>query len=325
VTTLTTPDLDRYEDDLTFVDGPDLPNPSVASRVVVLVVVVLPLVAALTAVIGIWGVDPFALGLMFALIAVSGLGVTAGYHRLFTHKSFVAKRPLKIALAVSAGFAFEGDLMSWVANHRQHHRFSDRERDPHSPFRPDGTTWDKVRGFWHSHAGWLLRQGQTSAEQERYVPDLLADRDLVVISRLFPLWATIGLVAPFVLGFAIGGTLGAGVTAFVWAGLVRVFLVHHVTWSINSVCHVFGKQPFRTNDASRNQALLSVVTFGEAWHNAHHAFPTLARHGVLRGQVDVTARLIWFWEKLGWATDVRWPRPELLDARRVATGDVGRG
>jgi len=301
--------------DLEIAETSHTPGPSVLSRSVVLIVVVLPFVATLTAVIGIWGVHALDLALLFAFILISGLGVTAGYHRLFTHKSFVANRPLKIGLAVAGSLAFQGDLLGWVANHRQHHRHPDREGDPHSPFRPDGSAWEKFRAFLHSHMGWLLTTGQRV--DPATVSDLRRDPDLVVVSRLFPLWAALGLVAPFVIGFVVGGTLGAAVSAFVWAGLVRVFLVHHTTWSINSVCHAFGNQPFRTPDASRNVPLLSVFTLGESWHNAHHAFPTLARHGVDRGQIDVTGRCIWLWERLGWASDVRWPSAELLATRRL--------
>lgn len=304
------------EDDMGPIVEPMMPKPSVASRAIVLGVVIVPFVAVLAAAYGIFGFSWLNLAMTATLIIVSGLGITAGYHRLFTHKSFVAKRPLKIALAFAGSLAFEGDVISWVANHRMHHRYSDREGDPHTPVRPNGTALERWNGFWHSHMGWLLGNGQTGAEQERYVPDLLKDRDLVVVSKWFPVIAIGGLVAPAIVAFAVVGTLGAAVSAFVWAGLVRVFVVHHVTWSINSVCHVFGKRPFRTNDASRNQPLLSVITMGEAWHNAHHAFPTMARHGVLKGQIDVTARAIWVWEKLGWATDVRWPREELLATRR---------
>ena len=312
-TTMRTPD---HEQEIEHLDIPD-PRPSRLSRVMVLVIVVVPFIATLAAAVGFFGTGAFDLTLTVVFMAVSGLGITAGYHRLFTHKSFVANRPLKIGLVIAGSLAFQGDLMSWVANHRQHHRHPDRDGDPHSPLRPDGGAWGKACGLFHSHVGWLLTSGQR--HDDRVVADLYADRDLRILAPLFPLWATLGLIAPFFIGLAVGGTFGAALSAFVWAGLVRVFLMHHITWSINSVCHAFGTRPFRTGDASRNVRLLSVFTLGESWHNAHHAFPTLARHGVDRGQIDPTGRLIWLWEKLGWATEVRWARPELLATRRVDT------
>jgi stearoyl-CoA desaturase (delta-9 desaturase) len=295
-------------------------------RMVTALIVVGPLVALLLVVVGLWGrhVSIEDLGLLVGLYAISCLGVTAGYHRLFTHRSFIARRALKIALAIAGSAAFEGSLTSWVANHRRHHRYSDRAGDPHSPVVSEGTGRDgdaqpgrpTVRGLLHAHVGWLFRA--EPADERRYAADLLEDGDLRVVSRLFPLWALCGLAIPFFAGWAFAGTVAGALTALVWGGIVRVFLVHHVTWSVNSICHVFGRRPFRTDDESKNFSPLALVSLGEAWHNAHHAFPTLARHGVDRGQLDVTAACIRIWERLGWAHDVRWPKPEVLARRRMA-------
>ena len=287
-------------------------------------IVVGPLVAILLVIVGLWGrqVGIADLALLLGLYAVSCLGVTAGYHRLFTHKSFVAGRALKIALAVAGAVAVEGSLMSWVSNHRRHHRYSDHAGDPHSPLSvgDDGDESGNaprrtsLRGLFHAHVGWLFRA--EPADEQRFASDLLEDRDLRIVSRLFPLWALCGLAIPFLAGWAFAGTLTGAVTALVWGGLVRIFLVHHVTWSVNSVCHAFGRRPFRTRDRSKNFAALALLSFGESWHNSHHAFPTLARHGVDRGQLDITAACIRLWERLGWVHDVRWPRPAQLARRR---------
>jgi stearoyl-CoA desaturase (delta-9 desaturase) len=279
-------------------------------------VVVGPLVATVLAFSGVWGagVNLVDLGLLGAGYVLTVFGVTAGYHRLFTHRSFVARRPLKIALAISGSLALEGSLVSWVTNHRRHHQFSDRAGDPHSPHVPKHRSiW---RGLAHAHVGWLFRA--PLPVRRRDAADLLVDRDLVVVSRLFPLWVLVTFGAPFLIGWAIWGTLGGALTALLWGGVVRIFLVHHVTWSINSICHVFGTRPFRTTDRSTNVWALAVLSLGESWHNAHHAFPSLARHGVERRQIDLTASCIKLWERLGWVHSVRWPSVEQLATRRIA-------
>jgi stearoyl-CoA desaturase (Delta-9 desaturase) len=242
-------------------------------------------------------------------------GVTIGFHRLFTHRSFEARRPLKVALAVLGSMSFQGSLIGWVADHRRHHRYSDRPGDPHSPVQVGNETLSGWRGFLHAHASWVF--SNPSTPRDEYAPDLLADPDLVLIDRLFVPCCIATLALPFGLGYALTGTLGGALGALVFAGILRVGIGHNLTWAINSVCHTFGKRPFRTRDRSTNYAPLALLTGGEAWHNAHHAFPTLARHGVDRGQLDTSARLIRWFERFGWATEVRWPNPQLLAARRV--------
>jgi stearoyl-CoA desaturase (delta-9 desaturase) len=245
--------------------------------------------------------------------AVSVLGVTAGYHRLFTHRSFVARRPLKIALAVLGSCALQGSLASWVTTHRHHHRHSDRPGDPHSPLTP--TPRSQWTGLLHAHVGWLFRV--PARARRRDAADVLIDRDLRVVSRLFPVFAALTLAVPFAAGWVVVGTVSGAVTALLWGGLVRVFLAHHLTWSINSVCHTFGKRQFRTTDESRNVAALALLSLGESWHNAHHAFPSLARHGVDRRQIDLTAACIRVWERLGLVHSVHWPEVRQLALRRI--------
>jgi stearoyl-CoA desaturase (delta-9 desaturase) len=244
--------------------------------------------------------------LAVAFYLLSGFGVTIGYHRLFTHRSFKPRRGLKILLASAGSLAMEGSLIGWVANHRRHHVFSDRPGDPHSPHEFDGTGFaGPLRGFAHAHIGWLFRVNATSAE--RFAPDLVRDADVAIISRLFPLFAVFSLAAPFFLGWAWSGTIGGALTALLWAGGARMMLLHHVTWSVNSICHMFGKQPATDKDKSTNFAPLGVLSFGEAWHNFHHAHPRSARHGALPHQMDPSAAIIRLFERAGWATEVRWP------------------
>jgi stearoyl-CoA desaturase (delta-9 desaturase) len=248
---------------------------------------------------------------------VIGHGVTIGFHRLFTHRSFEARRPLKIALALLGSLSLQGSLIGWVAAHRRHHMFAERPGDPHSPSRPSTQRFGRARGLWHAHVGWLFEVGDASPQ--RFAPDLLADRDIVIIDRLFVPCSVITLVLPFGLGYALTGRFTGALALFLWAGVLRVGLLHHVTWATNSLCHVFGRRPFDTRDASRNVASLAFLSMGESWHNAHHAVPSMARHGVDRCQLDTSAMFIRGFERIGWANGVRWPDPIRLAARRVRT------
>ena len=241
-------------------------------------------------------------------------GVTVGFHRCFTHRSFKPNRPVKIALAVLGSMAIQGPVVRWVADHRKHHKFSDQDGDPHSPWKYGDTIGALWRGLWHAHMGWLFDEEQTP--QDKYAPDLMKDRDLVRISRLFWLWTLVSLALPLVLGGLLTWSWQGALTAFFWGSLVRVSVLHHVTWSINSVCHLVGNRPFTSRDRATNFWPLAILSGGESWHNLHHADPTCARHGVLRGQIDISARVIWAFEKLGWARDVKWPDPVRLAAKR---------
>ena len=262
-----------------------------------------------------WGLSWTDLILFVAFYVVSGLGITVGYHRLFTHKSFKANRPLRIALAIAGSMAIEGPVIRWVADHRRHHAFSDRDGDPHSPWRFGTSLGALTKGFWFAHIGWMFDLEHTN--REKYTPDLMSDRDIRLIDRLFPLWLAISLLLPAAIGGLVTMSWAGVLSAFFWASLVRVFLLHHVTWSINSVCHMIGDRPFAARDKSANFWPLAILSFGESWHNMHHADPTAARHGVLRGQLDSSARMIWLFEKFGWAEDVRWPTQERLAKLRA--------
>lgn len=246
----------------------------------------------------------------------TGHGITVGYHRLFTHKSFKPNRGVKIALAIAGSMAVEGPVVRWVADHRKHHKFSDRDGDPHSPWKYGTRVRDLAKGMAHAHMMWLFDPEQTP--QHKYAPDLLKDKDIVRISRLFWLWTLITLLLPPLLGGLITWSWQGALTAFFWGSIVRIGLLQHVTWSINSICHTIGDRPFIARDKSSNVWWLAIPSMGESWHNLHHADPTCARHGVLRGQLDSSARLIWLFEKAGWVDDVRWPVQERVDRKLVA-------
>ncbi|MEU4804240.1 acyl-CoA desaturase [Actinosynnema sp. NPDC023587] len=261
-----------------------------------------------------WGLSWVDLALAAVFFTVSTLGVTVGYHRYFTHSAFKAKRPLRIALAIAGGLAAQGPVIGWVADHRRHHAFSDREGDPHSPWLFGTGPVALARGFWHAHMGWLF--GRDTTNVARFAPDLEADDDIRAVDRLFPLWVALSAGLPALLGGLITWSWWGALTAFLWAGLARISFQHHVTWSVNSVCHMIGDRPFASRDRSANFWPLAVLSMGESWHNSHHADPTCARHGVGRGQIDISARVIRVFEQLGWAWQVRWPRPRRLAALR---------
>jgi len=292
---------------------------SVLEQSLVIAFMIIPVVALVAAVTLTWGWGITLVDVVIATIAYfgTGLGVTVGFHRHFTHKSFKATRPLKVALAVTGSLAFQGSIVSWVADHRRHHAFSDKEGDPHSPWLFGTGPLAIARGFWHAHMGWLFDRDKTNAR--RFAPDLLADRDIAAVDRQFVLLTAVSLGVPALLGGLLSWSWWGALTAFLWGGLVRVGLLHHVTWSINSICHMAGRRPFGTRDRSANVWWLAVLSFGESWHNLHHADPTCARHGVKRGQIDMSARLIWLFEKFGWVHSVRWPTPQRLErlARRT--------
>ncbi|MEJ7584485.1 MAG: fatty acid desaturase [Acidimicrobiales bacterium] len=279
---------------------PDAPTIGAGQRIGTAVIVGLPFVGVVWAMVHFWGTGlhlrDFLVFLGFYLIV--GHGVTVGFHRLFTHRSFVAARPLKIALAAAGSMAFEGGLIGWVGNHRRHHVYSDQPGDPHSPVNHHGT----LRGLWHAHVGWLF---SAQPDDEHRTRDLKSDPDLRWIDRAFPLLCVVSLGLPFLFGWVLSGwSLSGALTALLWGGLVRICLLHHVTWSINSLCHTFGRRPHETSDRSADLGLLSILSMGESWHNSHHASPRSARHGRARGQRDSSAALIGAFERLGLATKV---------------------
>jgi stearoyl-CoA desaturase (delta-9 desaturase) len=307
----------------------ELPAPARAPRAiqltVIALIVVVPFAGLVAALWLLWGhgVGFADLGLAVFFYLLTGFGVTAGFHRCLTHRSFTARPALRAALAIAGSLSFQGDVIGWVAVHRRHHAFSDRPGDPHSPYRYGTGPAGQLRGVLHAHVGWLLSHDPTS--KQAYAPDLLADPVMRAISSAFPALCAVSLAVPFGIGWAIGGLRGA-LLALLWAGLVRIFLLQHVTWSVNSLCHVLGSRPFTTrrHDRATNLWPLAVLSFGESWHNMHHSDPTCARHGVDRGQLDLSAELIRVFERAGWATDVHWPNAARLDQRRRAAGAAGR-
>ena len=290
-----------------------------ADRTITGLVTALPMLALVVAAWQSWdGLLNFSDVIVFVVLYVlTGLGVTVGFHRHLTHRSFKARPPVRAVLAVLGSAAIEGPVISWVADHRKHHAFADRPGDPHSPHVDHGIGWTgALRGLLHAHVGWLFVHDQRGS-RARYAPDLLADPVIRFVDRTFVVWALGGLAVAFGLGVAIGGTISTGLTGLLWGGGVRLFVLHHATYSINSICHVFGRRSFGTTDESRNVFWLALPSFGESWHNNHHAFPTSARHGLGRGQLDLSAMVIRGLERCGLAWDVVRVSPERQRRKRT--------
>ena len=280
-----------------------------SERVANLVGVAVPFVGVIAAVGLLWdrAVDGVDLGLLGAMYLLTAAGVTVGYHRLLTHRAFQTYPWLERALAVLGSLSVQGSVMDWVADHRKHHAHTDKEGDPHSPHVGHG---NGLGGLWHAHTGWLLEtQGQ--ADWKRYAAELYEDNAMRRIGRRFPLLVLVSVLLPTVAGFILHGfTLGGALRGFIWGGLVRIFLVHHVTWSVNSICHFFGSRRFDTKDRSTNVAWLSVPSLGESWHHNHHAFPRSAYHGLRWWEIDPSGLLISALERLGLAWNVVRITPE---------------
>jgi stearoyl-CoA desaturase (delta-9 desaturase) len=249
------------------------------------------------------------LAVLAVMYLFTALGVTIGYHRLLTHRAFEAPRPVRYTLAVLGQMAVQGPVIDWVADHRKHHAFTDEEGDPHSPHGHGGGLKGALHGLFHAHMGWLF-QTQGRAEKRRYARDLLDDPGMRRISRAFLPIVALGLALSFGLGLLLTGTLAGGLTAVLWGGLVRIFLLHHVTWSINSVCHFFGTRRFETDDQSTNVFWLALPSLGESWHHNHHAFPRSAVHGLRWWEVDVSGLIIMAMKRVGLAYDVVTVSPE---------------
>jgi stearoyl-CoA desaturase (delta-9 desaturase) len=282
-----------------------------------LVFVVVPFLGLILAITLLWGrgITWLELSLMAGMYVATGLGITVGYHRLFTHRSFETVRPMKFILAVLGSMAVEGPLLKWVATHRKHHQHSDRPEDPHSPHSRGGGLRGVIAGFWHAHVGWVFTPDHPNLM--RYVRDLNADRVLRAISKLFGVWVMLGLLIPTGLGWLLTGTWTGALLGLLWGGLVRICLVHHVTWSINSICHMWGGRPYQGDDESRNNFICGILAFGEGWHNNHHAFPNSAAHGLRWWQVDVSYLLIRAMALVGLAWRVRVPTMDVQLAKRA--------
>jgi stearoyl-CoA desaturase (delta-9 desaturase) len=284
-----------------------------AHKVANLLGVTLPFLGLIIAIGLLWNtwVNWTDIGLLAVGYVLTGVGITVGYHRLFTHRAFQTKQWVRWTFAILGSMAVEGPVLAWVADHRKHHQFSDVEGDPHSPHVGGGNGFvAAAKNLFHAHVGWLfVHEGR--ADISKYVPDLIAERGMKTINRLFPLWLVVGLALPALLGFVIAGTWQGAVTGLLWGGAIRIFLLHHVTFSINSICHFWGRRRFRSTDESRNVWILSLISFGESWHNNHHAFPSSAFHGMARFErsMDPGGWVITGLEKLGLAWKVvRIPR-----------------
>jgi stearoyl-CoA desaturase (delta-9 desaturase) len=293
--------------------------------------VFLPIVILLVAIVVFWGhgVSWVDLGLLVFMYVITGFGITVGYHRMLTHRAFQTSKPVEYTFAILGSMALQGPVISWVADHRKHHAHTDEEGDPHSPHAgfAGGGLRNALRGLFHAHVGWLfVNEGRAGAR--KYAPDLVEDRGMRRISRNFPWLALATFAIPTILGGLITMSWQGALTGLLWGGFVRVFLLHHVTWSINSICHFLGTRPFEIDDHSGNVFWLAIPSFGEAWHHNHHAFPRSAVHGMRnRRQIDISAGLITLMEKCGLVWNVVRITPErqaqkLADARpKVAAGD----
>ena len=293
---------------------------SLASQVVTLLAVVVPPLGLLSAMGLLWGVAFHLLDLILlvSLYTIVAFGTTIGFHRYFTHKGFETSAPVKAILAILGCMTMQGPLTQWVTDHRKHHALSDKDGDPHSPHVGHGEgVLGAVKGFVHAHVGWLFTLKGMERGRE-YGKDLYDDRLVRTIDRLYLLWVVLTLAIPFGIGYLVGGSVGRGFEAMVWGGLLRIFLYQHATFSVNSICHMFGRQHYRSRDEARNNWLVALLVFGEGWHNNHHAFPSSARHGLGRFQFDVSWWVIRGMEKLGLVWNVRRPTGAQLERRRLA-------
>lgn len=282
-------------------------------------IAILPFFGFIVAIALLWNdlVTAADLAILAVMYFMASVGITMGYHRLLTHRAFDTYRPIKYALAMAGSMAGQGPPIIWVADHRKHHAFADEDGDPHSPhLEPGHGIRGAIRGLWHAHMGWLYRLFPAS-EPTKYARDIVGDRGMRRISNAFLPLVALGLILPFAAGYAITGTLRGALIAFVWGGLVRLFLGYHVVFSINSICHFFGRRRFETDDHSRNVFWLAIPSLGESWHHNHHAFPTSARHGLAWWEVDITGLLIGAMKRVGLAWDVVEVSPEAQQRKRV--------
>jgi stearoyl-CoA desaturase (delta-9 desaturase) len=283
-------------------------------KVTTLIGMFLPLAGLVVAIVLLWDrfIGPTELSLLFAFYVLTFIGISVGFHRLFTHRAFETSRPVRYVLAALGSLAVEGSVIKWVADHRQHHTFADDEGDPHSPHGDAGA----LKGLWHAHMGWLFSTAGR-ADRQRYAPDLMADPGLRLMDRAEALMLLASLALPFGLGYALTGTLRGALLGLLWGGLVRIFICHHVTFSINSICHYFGRRRFETDEHSGNVFWLSIASFGESWHHNHHAFPTSAFHGLRRREIDIGGLVIRAMERLGLVWNVVRVSPERQAAKTV--------
>ena len=296
------------------------------TRIINMLAVIVPFVGLFSAMWLCWGgaFDGVQFGIHLFMSLSTSIGVTVGFHRLVTHRSFATSPILRYIFAAFGSMAIQGPVIEWAGNHRRHHQHSDGEDDPHSPHMHAGGSWGTgfratLRGLYHAHFGWLFVGHHKGLG--RYTRDLSSDPVLAAVNRQFPLWAVGGLIAPAIAAGLITGTFKGALLGFLWGGLVRVLVVHHVTWSVNSICHIWGASPFRTGDESRNNPFVGILALGEGWHNNHHAFPSSARHGFKWWQIDISYMLIRTMALVGLARKIRLPDPERLRAKLRGSPD----
>lgn len=316
-TTLIHPACDELSASPTESIGATSHDVSVKLRVVMLITILLPFVGLIAAMVLLWHVafSWVYLALLGGMYVITAMGVTIGFHRLFTHRSFKSPKWIEFVLGVFGSMSVQGPVLVWTAVHRRHHHHSDQEGDPHSPHQHGETIFGMLRGFLHAHMSWMLTKHP--ADLDRYIPDLNSDKSLQIVNKLFTLWVALGLALPAALGGLLTGTWMGVLLGFIWGGLVRVFVGHHVTWSVNSVCHIWGTQSFRSNDESRNNAMIGILAFGEGWHNNHHAFPTSARHGLRWYEFDLSYAIIKAMSLVGLAREIRVPTSERMAAKAL--------
>jgi len=300
---------------------------SQTEKVVDVIAVVLPLIAFIAAIVLLWNswVSALDLGILAVGYALTGVGITIGYHRLLTHRAFMTHKATAYVFAILGSMAVQGKVIEWVADHRKHHAFTDQDGDPHTPHGHGGGLKGTLHGLFHAHVGWFWTT-HGLADWKRYAPDLYEDRGMRRINRAFPQLVGLSLVLPFLAGWLLSGSLFGGLTGLLWGGFVRIFLLHHVTWSINSICHFMGTRRFATEDESRNVFWLSLISFGEAWHHNHHAFPRSAFHGLRWWELDPAGLIVRAMQRVGLAWNVVRITPERQRAKSVAAaGDTGAG
>jgi stearoyl-CoA desaturase (delta-9 desaturase) len=293
---------------------------SLGTRIAALSAVIVPFAGFVAAIVFLWGrgFDLLHGGLLMGMYIITAIGITVGYHRYFTHRSFQTPRFVQAFFAIAGAMALEGPVLKWVAMHRCHHQHSDKPGDPHSPHEHGEGVKGVLQGFWHAHVGWVFSGDPKNLY--RYVPDLSGDRMLQVLSKLWILWVVLGLIIPAVIGGLLTMSWKGALLGFIWGGLARIFLVHHVTWSVNSVCHIWGTRPFRSADHSRNNFLFGLLAMGEGWHNNHHAFPTSARHGLRWWEFDISYIIIRAMSMVGLAWDIKIPTQARLQSKLANAG-----
>jgi len=293
-------------------------------RIWTVLAILVPFAGLIVACIGLWdwGFSWVDFVLLVVMYTATGLGITIGYHRLFTHRAFETVPVIRFLLAILGSMAVEGPVLRWVATHRRHHQHSDQTEDPHSPHQYGDGFLSVIAGWWHAHVGWIFASKWPGLDC--YIKDLQRDRMIRLVNRSFGVWVAVGLILPAAAGGLLTGTWRGAFLGFLWGGLVRVFLVHHVTWSVNSVCHLWGARSFLTGDKSRNNVICGVLAFGEGWHNNHHAYPRSARHGFYWWQLDMSYWVIRGLAALGLARRVRVPDRRRMALRRHEAAEATR-